>query len=102
MRLHWRWLRDGREIAVAGRSVRVRAEVFPGQPYAFALQVPTPREPGTYALELGLASEGVMSFVQAGSPPLRLRVEVRHAGGLTADDPRREARSAYAGDIRSD
>jgi hypothetical protein len=74
--LRWRWLRGAVEVSGPGRRLRVRHDVFPGQAYAFQVAVPTPETPGAYVLELGLVSEGVTTFADAGSAPLRLSIRV--------------------------
>jgi hypothetical protein len=74
--LRWRWLHGTVEVPMPARRMRVRHDVFPGQAYSFQVVVPTPAAPGAYVLELGLVSEGVATFAEAGSPPLRLPIRV--------------------------
>jgi len=77
--LGWRWYKEGRELTdLAARSVLQR-DVSPGQAYRFQVSVDTPSRPGHYLLELGLVSEHVAWFSDAGSPPVSVSVEVRPA-----------------------
>lgn len=78
--LRWRWLQAGREIASSPGALRVRYDVFPGQPYTFHLSLPAPPRPGRYTVELGLDSAQVTSFADVGSAPLRLDLDVRSGG----------------------
>ncbi len=76
VRLRWRWTRQGQPLPDLDGEVRVRHDVFPGQRYDFAADVPTPRTPGAHRLELGLVVVGLRTFAEAGTPPLVLGVDV--------------------------
>jgi len=74
--LGWRWLKEGRELGGLTGRTPIGYDVLPGQRYQFHLAVPPPEQPGTYTLELGLVSERVAWFSDAGTPPARLLVAV--------------------------
>ncbi|MGH8066798.1 MAG: hypothetical protein ACRERE_16490, partial [Candidatus Entotheonellia bacterium] len=76
VRLRWRWFTGDHEVASASGGWLIGYDVLPGQTYEFTLEIPAPREPGKYALELGLVSMQVTSFAEQGSPPLRIPVQV--------------------------
>jgi hypothetical protein len=78
VRLRWRWFLEDREEPSAAGGWMIGYDVLPGQSYVFTLEIPTPRDPGDYILELGLVSEQVTSFEDQGSAPLRLPVQVAH------------------------
>jgi hypothetical protein len=78
VRLRWRWfLRDREEPSDVGGWL-LGYDVLPGQGYIFTLEIPTPRDPGDYRLELGLVSMQVTSFEDQGIAPLTLPVRVAH------------------------
>lgn len=78
VRLGWRWFRDGRDLGpeFSGRGP-IDYDVFPGQAYRFDVTIPPPRLPGTYRLQLGLVSERVTWFEQAGVPPVEVDVTIQ-------------------------
>ncbi len=75
--LEWRWFKDGKELSTGSGGTRIRYEVFPGQRYEFQVSVDPPLAPGRYVLELGLVSEHVARFADAGTPPVRIPLEVQ-------------------------
>jgi hypothetical protein len=81
VRLRWRWFTGDREIASMSGGWLIGYDVLPAQTYEFTLEIPTPREPGEYALELGLVSMQVTSFAEQGSRPLTIPVQVTDALG---------------------
>ena len=76
VKLNWRWWQHDRKVWRPGR-LALRHDVFPGESYAFQLDLETPATPGDYVLELGLVSEGVAHFADVASPALKLAVKVR-------------------------
>jgi len=76
VRLRWRWLRGDQPLPELDGEARLGHDVFPGQRYGFAAEARVPAEPGTYRLEVGLASVGLRSFADAGTPALMVTVDV--------------------------
>jgi hypothetical protein len=101
----WPVVRDGKEALPGGMSVRARwhpldprpgagpsdvrafplpRDLLPGEAAAFAVHVPPPAVPGTYALELSLEQVERAVLPRDANPPLALRVAV---GGAKATAP---------------
>ena len=64
VRLRWRWMRDGHEVAEGSGFAPVRYDVYPGQHYLFDVVIDPPVEPGRYVLEMGLVSERIVAFAE--------------------------------------
>lgn len=73
VRLGLRWMTsDGRMLSQ--ERVLLERDVYPGQEVVVGGTIPTPREPGTYLLELDLLQELKTWFAELGSTPVRVAV----------------------------
>ena len=77
VRLGWRWFKGGHEVAGLEGRAPIPYDLFPGQQSWFLVSIASPQIPGDYTLELGLVSELVAWFGSAGTPPVKLAVDVR-------------------------
>ena len=77
VRFAWRFVPQQGSPLPVHDAERIRYDVVPGQTYRGELSIDAPGTPGRYTLEVGLVSEGVASFADAGTPPARVPVEVR-------------------------
>jgi hypothetical protein len=73
-----RWLdaRGGPTGAAGADSPHTPYDLAPGESVPLPLTLRAPHAPGDYLLEAGMLHEGVASFEDRGSPPLRLAVRV--------------------------
>lgn len=77
VRFVWRWVPESGTALPSRDAETLRYDVFPGQTYRAELSIDAPGARGRYTLEVGLVSEGVTSFGDAGTPVARFSVEVR-------------------------
>jgi len=77
VRFVWRWVPDESAPLPIRDAETLRYDVLPGQTYRTELSIDAPGAPGRYTLEVGLLSEGVASFADAGTPPARFPIEIR-------------------------
>jgi hypothetical protein len=76
VRLRWRWFEAGQEGQFTQGGWLLGYSILPGQSYEFTVEIAGPKKPGHYILEFTLVSEGVTSFADQGTAPLRLSVWV--------------------------
>jgi Dolichyl-phosphate-mannose-protein mannosyltransferase len=72
VRVMWRWLKDGQELANAVDSVPIAHDVFPGEAETMAVRIWPPLQPGQYSLELQMMSYGMSSFGNSVSQTLQI------------------------------
>jgi hypothetical protein len=80
VRLGWRWMKNGKFIS-EDRAPPLQWALAPGERYRFDATIETPQQPGTYSLEIGLVSEGVTWFSDAGTQPIQAIVKVLDVNG---------------------
>jgi hypothetical protein len=76
VRLTWRWFAGDREVPSTLGGWILGYDVLPGQAYEFTVEIPMPKEPREYTLELGLVSMQMTSFANQGVAPLKIPVQV--------------------------
>jgi hypothetical protein len=75
VKLAWRWVKEGREMAGFAGAEPLRHDIFPGRSYKF--QIPllsVPSEPGQYVLELEMAIGYLGRFSRWRSEPMAIPV----------------------------
>ena len=76
LRARWLDARGGPTGAAGADSPHTPYDLAPGESVPLPLTLRAPHAPGDYLLEAGMLHEGVASFEDRGSPPLRLAVRV--------------------------